>query len=122
VKGHPDDMHGRPTAEELVEAVREFLERDVMAATSGAVQFHTRVAVNALAAVERELREGPIMALDHRERLASLGFQTERELADAIRRGELDDRYDEIAAAVRATVHDKLVVANPKYLDNPVPD
>ena len=115
-------MHGRPTAEELVVAVREFLERDVMAATSGAVQFHTRVAVNALAAVERELRDGPEMSDSHRERMAALGFASEGELADAIRSGALDDRYAEVAAVVRATVHDKLSVANPKYLANPVPD
>lgn len=114
-------MHGRPTAEELVIAVREFLERDVMTSTTGAVQFHARVAVNALAAVERELRDGPAMANAHRERLAAFGFTTEAELADAIRSGSLDDRYDEVAAAVRATVHDKLAVANPKYLTNPTP-
>lgn len=118
---HASDMHGRPTAEELVIAVREFLERDVMTSTQGAVQFHARVAVNALSAVERELRDGPAMAEAHRERLASLGFTTERELADAIRSGALDDRYDEVAAAVRATVGDKLAVANPKYLANPTP-
>ncbi len=38
----------RPTAAELVQAVREFLERDVMPATEARVQFHTRVSVNAL--------------------------------------------------------------------------
>jgi len=118
----PGGMHGRPTAEELVTAVREFLEKDVMAATSGAVQFHTRVAINALAAVERELRDGPAMSEAHAARLASLGYASEADLADAIRSGALDDRYAEVAAAVRATVHDKLAVANPKYLDNPVPD
>ena len=116
-----DDFHGRPTAEELVVAVREFLERDVMAATSGAVQFHTRVAMNALAAVERELHDGPAMAAAYAARMAALGFESESELASAIRAGELDDRYDEVAAAVRATVHDKLAVANPKYLTNPTP-
>jgi hypothetical protein len=115
------EMHGRPTIEELVIAVREFLERDVMAATSGAVQFHTRVAVNALAAVERELTDGPAMDDAHAARLAELGFSSEADLADAIRSGALDDRYDAVAAAVRATVHDKLAVANPKYLANPTP-
>ena len=114
-------MHGRPTAEELVIAVREFLERDVMAQTTGPLQFHARVAVNALAAVERELRDGPAMAEAHGARLAALGFADEGELADAIRSGALDDRYDEVAAVVRATVHDKLTVANPKYLSNPTP-
>jgi hypothetical protein len=115
------EMHGRPTVEELVEAVREFLERDVMSQMTGPLQFHARVAVNALAAVERELRDGPDMATEHAERLAALGYPTEAELASAIRSGALDDRYDEVAAAVRDTVHDKLAVANPKYLSNPTP-
>jgi hypothetical protein len=116
------ELHGRPTGEELVEAVREFLERDVMTQTSGALQFHARVAVNALAAVGRELHDGAAMAQAHATRLGSLGYTSEGELADAIRSGALDDRYDEVASAVRATVHDKLAVANPKYLTNPLPD
>ena len=62
----------RPTAAELVQAVREFLERDVMAATEGRVQFHTRVAVNALGMIERELTDGPAFAAAERERAAAL--------------------------------------------------
>jgi hypothetical protein len=111
------EPHDRPTATELVEAVREFLERDVMAATEGRVQFHTRVAVNVLGMVQRELELGPEQAAAHRARLNALGFADEAELAAAIRRGDVDDRYDEIKSAVAATVTDKLKVANPKYLD-----
>ena len=109
--------HDRPTAAELVEAVREFLERDVMAATEGRVQFHTRVAVNVLATVQREIELGPEQAAAHRARLDVLGFAADAELAAAIRRGDVDDRYDEVKAAVAATVTDKLEVANPKYLE-----
>ncbi|MEY2422563.1 MAG: hypothetical protein QOI95_2630 [Acidimicrobiaceae bacterium] len=111
------EPHDRPTAGELVEAVREFLERDVMAATEGRVQFHTRVAVNVLGMVQREIELGPVQADAHRERLEELGFADEAELAAAIRSGAVDDRYDEIKAAVTATVTDKLRVANPKYLE-----
>jgi uncharacterized protein DUF6285 len=110
--------HDRPTSAELVEAVREFLERDVMAATEGRVQFHTRVAVNVLGMVQREIELGPAQAAAHRERLDALGFEDEAALAAAIRRGDVDDRYDEIKAAVIATVDDKLRVANPKYLES----
>ena len=42
------------------------------------------------------------------------GFADEAELADAIRSGAPDDRYAEVKAAVAATVHDKLSVANPQ--------
>jgi len=113
--GEPHDL---PTAAQLVEAVREFLERDVFPATEGRVQFHTRVAVNALNQVQRELDLGPTQAQAHAERLARLGVASETELAAAIRTGELDDRYAEVKQAVWETVRDKLLVANPKYLED----
>src|SRR5947209_18438525 len=104
--------------DELVAAVREFLERDVMPATEGRVQFHTRVAVNVLGMVERELALGPDQVVAHAEGLARLGVADEAELAAAIRTGALDDRYDEVVAFVRQTVRAKLEVANPKYLES----
>lgn len=110
--------HDAPSAAQLVEAVREFLENDVLGATDGRVQFHTRVAINALRTVERELASGTGMAEAHAERLSNLGFADEAALAAAIRAGELDDRYDEVKAAVWGTVSDKLRVANPKYLQD----
>ena len=112
----------RPTAAELVDAVREFLERDVMAATEGRVQFHTRVAVNALGMIRRELTEGPVYAQAERARAEALLGQDgdavtlERELATRIRDGSLDDRLGEVRAHVRATVREKLLIANPGYL------
>jgi aminoglycoside phosphotransferase (APT) family kinase protein len=109
--------HDRPTAAELVEAVREYLERDVMSGTEGRLQFHARVAVNALGMVERELALGPAMSEAHAARLAYLGVADEAGLASAIRSGSMDDRYDDVVAAVGDTVRDKLRVANPKYLD-----
>ena len=110
-------MHDRPTAAELVNAVREFLERDVFPSVDGRVQFHTRVAMNALAMVERELDLGAEQAAQHARDLASLGVADDAELAAAIRSGALDDRLDGVRAAVRRTVRAKLEVANPKYLE-----
>lgn len=111
------ELHGRPTSEELVEAVREFLENDVMTSTEGRIQFHTRVAVNVLGMVQREIEMGPGQEAAHRARLEALGFDDDTALADAIRSGDVDDRYEEIKAAVYDSVIDKLKVANPKYLD-----
>jgi hypothetical protein len=88
-----------------------------MTATSGRLQFHSRVAVNVLAMVERELQVGPTQAAVHRDRLAQLGCADDKELARRIREGELDDRLPEVRELVWATVRDKLTVANPKYLD-----
>ena len=108
--------HDMPDAAELVEAVREFLQRDVMSVTTGRVQFHARVAVNVLAMVGRELTEGSAQADRHRAGLDRLGFTDEAAVAAAIREGAIDDRLGEIAAFVRRTVRDKLVIANPGYV------
>jgi uncharacterized protein YjiS (DUF1127 family) len=107
--------HDAPSAAQLVEAVREWLERDVMTATEGRLRFHARVAANVLAIVERELELGDQQAARHRGRLDLLGMADDAELADRIRSGALDDRLDEVRELVRASVIDKLEVANPSY-------
>jgi aminoglycoside phosphotransferase (APT) family kinase protein len=112
--------HDRPTIAELIEAVREYLESEVMPSSAeSSVRFHARVAVNALAMVERELALGPEQEAAHRTRLDALGFADDASLAAAIRAGELDDRWDEIVAAVTESVAAKLAVANPTYADGP---
>ncbi|HWW53224.1 MAG TPA: DUF6285 domain-containing protein [Acidimicrobiales bacterium] len=115
----PAGPHDAPTAAELVEAVREFLEADVMDATDGRVQFHTRVAINVLGVVRRELELGQAQAARHAAGLARLGLPDDAALAAAIGTGVLDDRLDEVAAFVRQTVEDKLTVANPRYFGGP---
>ncbi|GAB7142413.1 DUF6285 domain-containing protein [Mycobacterium riyadhense] len=102
------NRYGRPTTAELVAAVAEFLESDVRQATSGQVNFHARVAANALRIVEREL-----LAPDHTTAL--LGFPDEAALAVAIRAGELDGRADEVIACLRTLVRHRLAVAHPGY-------
>ena len=52
--------HGRPTASELLDAVRGFLTDRVMAETTGQLAFHARVAANVLAIVARELELGAV--------------------------------------------------------------
>ena len=111
------EPHDVPDAAGLVQAVREFLEADVVGATGGRVRFHARVAVNVLAMVERELAMGADQAARHATGLAALGVGSEAELAAAIRTGALDERMDEVVAFVRATVRDKLDVTNPGYAD-----
>ena len=54
--------HGRPTASELLDAVRGFLTDQVMPATGGQLGFHARVAANVLAIVARELDLGELPA------------------------------------------------------------
>ncbi len=108
--------HDVPTAAQLVEAVREWLEDDVAAATEGRLKFHARVAANVLAIVERELDLGGPQAAAHATRLARLDVPDDAALAAGIRRHEFDDRLEEVRALLLSSVIDKLLVANPRYL------
>lgn len=116
-------MQDRPTAEELLQAVSEFLERDVMP-IEGRVGFHGRVARNVIDIVRRELEQG--RDADRRERagLESLLGELDddlrsanTELARRIRSGDFDDRRHELLAHLRQTAVDKLRVANPRELE-----
>jgi aminoglycoside phosphotransferase (APT) family kinase protein len=113
-------LQDRPSAAELVAAVREFLERDVLDTVEARVRFHTRVAVNALGMVERELALGRSLDAAARDQLATfLGSDGDlgallTELAARIRRGDLDDDPT-VVALTRDLVAAKLDVSNPRY-------
>jgi Domain of unknown function (DUF6285) len=111
--------HDPPSAAELVAAVRAFLDGDGNGGlgSGGWARYQTRIAINILRMVERELALGPSQAAAHQAALARLGMADEADLARAIRLGQLDDRLDDVTAVVRATVAAKLEVANPAYLD-----
>jgi hypothetical protein len=108
--------HDAPSARELLEAVREWIDLEVIPSTDGRLRFHARVASNVLGMVEREIELGPAQYEAHQERLAQLGVADDRELAAAIRRREFDDRGDELRALLADAVIDKLAVANPRYI------
>lgn len=100
----------RPTAAELVAAVAGFLDGEVRANTTGAVNFHALVAANALRIVEREL-------LDDSTPPAFLGYPDEAALAAAIRAGALDGRAGEVLGCLRAVVGHRLAIDHPGYAE-----
>lgn len=112
---------GRPTAAELVEAVREYLETDVMEGGDDRARFEARVARNALSVVERELRLGPAIAAAHAARVRDLGMGDDAALASAIREGAFDEEWHAVATALAASARDQLLVANPSYVPPAVP-
>ena len=127
-------MQDRPTARELLEAVRLFLEDDVVAALDGPARFHARVAANVLAIVGRELADEESLLVAEWTRLATLlGRPSDApparlaalraavaEMTDAlcacIRSGDADASpfREAVRAAVTASVAEKLAVANPR--------
>jgi hypothetical protein len=99
-------MGDRPTAEELVEAVWEFLGGEVLpAATDHRQKFRTLVAMNALAIARRELA------------LGGSGPLSPDELEEWSRRIRAGDVPEGAPAQLKEHVAAKLVVSNPGYLE-----
>ena len=114
--GRLNEPYDAPDAATLIGAVRSYLHDDLLHRAEGPDRWLLRIAANALAVAEREVRLGPEHRLRHSERLASLGVASERGLAEAIRSGHLDHRLSEVLEVVRGTVLDSLKVANPDYV------
>jgi hypothetical protein len=114
-------MYDPPSLAELVGVVRDFLESQAMPKLEGRTAFHARVAVNALAIVERQLLLAPEAEQAERERLrALLGRDGEladlnRELCARLRSGELGLHTPGLAEHLRETTLAKLAVDQPKY-------
>ncbi len=114
-------MHDRPSAAQLVAAVRDFLERTALPELRGHSAFHARVAANALAIVERELALGASQDAAERERLCVLLGDDgplearNRELCRAIRAGEITRGTPGLLEHLRATTLAKLAVDQPGY-------
>ncbi|MPY80173.1 MAG: phosphotransferase [Actinophytocola sp.] len=111
-------VHGRPTVDELLDAVAGFLD-EAVPTDDGRSRYLAKVAANALTIARRELRIGDEQRSRHREHLAALGCRDERELTRRIRSGALDTGSAALVAAVRAMTTDRVLVANPKYLHAP---
>ncbi len=109
----PVQRANEPTMAELVEAVRERVERTSDAPLGS---FEARVVRNVLLIVERELDLGPAAAFAHRQRLAGFGATDDRELAAAIRSGEHDARFAELCDVLLKSAEDRLRINNPRWL------
>ena len=111
----------RPTRDELLEAVAEFLEKRVMPKLDKHTAFHTRVAVNVLNIVRRELALGPRLDEAERARLENLlgreGTLEElnAELCRKIHAGEFDHRNQELMDHLLRTTMGKVSVDQPNY-------
>ena len=109
--------HDRPSADELLESVREWLERDVMTSDDSRLAFHARVAANIIDIVRRENQFSLDIDARYDEVLAGLGVRDADELARKIRSGDFDARLGEVLTSLRPVIDDKVSVANPRYRD-----
>jgi hypothetical protein len=98
-------LNDRPTAAELVEATREYLEAEILPTLEDQrLRFRTLVAINALGIVQRELESTDTEVLSPEETA---------ELARRIRAGDVPEGVLEL---LERHVEQKLRVASPRYL------
>jgi Domain of unknown function (DUF6285) len=120
-------MADRPGAAELTEAVREFLEREVLPTVEDArLRFRVLVAANALAIAQRDFEIGAeLLGQEVALLQALLGTVSgndpavqklvlNRELARRVRRGDVPEGTLE---ALRRIAELKLRAASPRYLE-----
>lgn len=112
-------LHDYPPAKQLLEAVREFLQEELrpLVESDNQLKTHVGIALTILGIVERELSIGAKQELEVAQDLANLGYNSEAELAVAIRSGALDSKRDQVINVLRKITAAKLLVANPKFLE-----
>jgi uncharacterized protein DUF6285 len=94
----------RPTADELAEAIEEFLAGEILPTlTDHRLRFRTLVALNALGIVRREL--------------AKLPPEDDTELRELAARIRSDDVPEDALARVRANVEERLRIVSPSYFE-----
>lgn len=97
-------IHDRPTAAELADAVRHFLEAELLPITlDDRVRFRLLVSINALGVVQREIECGSMSA----------SVQDSETLVERL--GE-DSHAPDILPGLKLHVAAKLEVVNPRYL------
>jgi len=113
----------RPTDAELIEAVKEFLATEVEPEIGKSdVKFRLRVAMNVLGIVSRECLSGSAHDANERAVLQALLDSEKTDLdelneamCEQVRRGDFDDRHDELVDALTRVTLDKLSIDNPRY-------
>lgn len=114
-------MIASPTALELVDAVIGFIEQRAAPQLKDRDAFLAKVAVNALAAVRREIELGPRAEASATERLRDLlGHDGDfadlnAELCDRLASGELTLKDPRVLAHLKASIIDQARIDQPSY-------
>lgn len=131
-------MQDRPTALELLQAIRDLLEQEILAGLSDPrLKYRTLIAINVLRMLEREVPDeearlraelgaleellgfSPAEPPGDPARLRRRVLEVNRELCERIRRGlaDADPWRGRVLAHVRSAVEEKLRINNPARLD-----
>jgi len=114
-------MISHPTASELIDSVIRFIEERAAPNLKDRDVFHARVAVNALAAVRREIEAGAGAEAAQTARLTALLGEDgdwnslNTRLCDQIREGALSPTDPGLLAHFRASIIDQVRIDQPGY-------
>lgn len=114
-------MITHPTAPELIDSVIRFIEERAAPQLKDRDAFLCRVAVNALAAVKREIEQGPAAEAAAVERLRALlgrdgDFATlNAALCDGIEDRTIDPLDPAVLAHMKASIIDQVRIDQPQY-------
>ena len=112
----------KPDATMVLDAAIDYLERELLPTLTGYHRFQSRVTVNVLAQIRRELQLAAAQAAAESARLASLlGHPGERddlsrELAARIRAGEIALDDPALLDHLRRSLVEALRINNPKWI------
>ena len=110
-------------AADMLAAIRDYLEAEILPALRDDKRFNLRVACNMLAMIEREQRLGPGLDTEEEARLTALTGESgaleplNRRLALMIRDGRFAADDPKLLDHLRRTTADALRINNPQWLE-----
>lgn len=113
--------NSRPSAADMLKGVRGYMENELLPEMPAERKFNLRVAINMLATVERELRDGPALNAEEARSLAQLlGHEgplesMNEELCAMIRDGKVATDDPALRAHLRKGIAAALAINNPKW-------
>ncbi len=111
----------KPSVIELVQTLSQFMQQQLAPQLTGAVAYNTRIALNVLAMIERELTLGESLEQAEIQRLSQLLGETgdklelNKQLIGKIQKEELDYSSQALMDHLYQTALGKLAIDNPRY-------
>ena len=111
-----------PDAKTLLQAATKYMEDELMPTLDGYHRFKTRVTINVLNTIRRELElRGAQSEAEHERLVAILDHEGDvetmsRELAERIRAGDFSLEDRRLRSHIKQSLSDALSIANPKWL------
>ncbi len=111
-----DTPYDAPSAHQLIEAVKLFIAEGLDGEISQTQKWKLRIASNALGIASREIQNISEDRKAFKDFLNGFNMDSEKELSDALRNGEFDQKLEDIHIKLIPLIRRKLLVANPSYL------